>query len=329
MAIQLEDSFKRQFYYLRLSVTDVCNFKCTYCLPDGYVPPSKASSSFLGLDEIRRVTNAFALCGTTKVRITGGEPSMRKDFRDIIATVSDTPGIETVATTTNGYRLEKHVAEWQQAGLTHINVSVDSLNANMFRQITGQNKFMQVMAGIDRALEVGYRQIKVNTVLLKQFNLNELPTFLMWIKERPIQLRFIELMQTGEMDSLFDQQHVSGEVIRTQLVNLGWKRKARQSHDGPAQVFTHEDYAGEIGLIMPYEAGFCASCNRLRVSARGKLHLCLFGDQGVELRDLLQEDEQTTELIHRIDTQLQTKTSGHQLHLGNTGSTPHLASIGG
>ncbi|MDK2675796.1 GTP 3',8-cyclase MoaA [Vibrio vulnificus] len=329
MAQQFEDRFHRKFYYLRLSVTDVCNFKCTYCLPDGYQPSGQKNSSFLNLAEIRRVVKAFADCGTSKVRITGGEPSLRKDFTDIIHTVASTQGIKRVATTTNGYRMEKHIGEWKEAGLNQINVSVDSLDPRMFHQITGENKFHQVMSGIDRAFEVGFEQVKVNVVLMKDLNHNELPAFLHWIKHRPIQLRFIELMQTGEMDTLFQQHHVSGVAIRNHLIANGWLLKVKAANDGPAQVFVHPDYQGEIGLIMPYEKDFCASCNRLRVSAKGKLHLCLFGDRGVELRDLLQQDDQESDLIARIQSELQTKSVSHFLNEGQTGMTPHLASIGG
>ncbi|HAT8518622.1 TPA: GTP 3',8-cyclase MoaA [Vibrio vulnificus] len=329
VAQQFEDRFHRKFYYLRLSVTDVCNFKCTYCLPDGYQPSGQKNSSFLNLSEIRRVVKAFADCGTSKVRITGGEPSLRKDFTDIIHTVASTQGIKRVATTTNGYRMEKHIGEWKEAGLNQINVSVDSLDPRMFHQITGENKFHQVMSGIDRAFEEGFEQVKVNVVLMKDLNHNELPAFLHWIKHRPIQLRFIELMQTGEMDTLFQQHHVSGVAIRNHLIANGWLLKVKAANDGPAQVFVHPDYQGEIGLIMPYEKDFCASCNRLRVSAKGKLHLCLFGDRGVELRDLLQQDDQESDLIARIQSELQTKSVSHFLNEGQTGMTPHLASIGG
>ena len=329
MAQQFEDRFHRKFYYLRLSVTDVCNFKCTYCLPDGYKPSGQKNSSFLSVPEIKRIVRAFADCGTSKIRITGGEPSLRKDFTEIIDTVASTPGIQKVATTTNGYRMEKQVAQWREAGLTNINVSVDSLDSRMFHQITGENKFTEVMRGIDKAFEVGYEQIKVNVVLMKDLNSQELPSFLNWIKDKPIQLRFIELMQTGEMDDLFDKHHVSGIAIRNHLIANGWLLKVKAVNDGPAQVFVHPDYKGEIGLIMPYEKDFCESCNRLRVSATGKLHLCLFGDHGVELRDLLQEDEQEDALIARIQAELQTKSVSHFLHDGNSGMTPHLASIGG
>lgn len=245
MAKQFEDSFHRKFYYLRLSVTDVCNFKCTYCLPDGYKPEEK-KPSFLTIDEIRRVTSAFAECGTSKVRITGGEPSLRRDFTDIIHTVASQPGIEKVAMTTNGYRMAKHVQSWRDAGLTNINVSVDSLDPKMFHQITGENMFHQVMQGIDAAFDAGFEQVKINTVLLRDLNSLELPKFLEWIKTRPIQLRFIELMQTGEMDNLFTNHHVSGVSIRNHLIANGWLLKVKSENDGPAQVFCHPDYMGRL-----------------------------------------------------------------------------------
>ncbi|WED20894.1 GTP 3',8-cyclase MoaA [Vibrio sp. JC009] len=329
MAIQFEDNFQRKFYYLRLSVTDVCNFKCTYCLPDGYKPSGCKNSSFLSLPEITRIAKAFADCGTSKIRITGGEPTLRKDFTEIVHTIASTDGIKKVAMTTNGYRMATHVQEWRDAGLNNINVSLDSLDPRMFHQITGENKFGQVMAGIDKAFEVGYEQIKVNVVLMKDLNSGELPAFMNWIKDRPIQLRFIELMQTGEMDTFFEKHHKSGVSIQNMLIANGWVQKVKEASDGPAKVFMHPDYQGEIGLIMPYEKSFCNSCNRLRISSLGKLHKCLFGEHGVDLRDLLQADEQHDELIERIQYELQTKSAGHFLHDGQTGMTPHLASIGG
>ncbi|MDU3068708.1 MAG: GTP 3',8-cyclase MoaA [Escherichia coli] len=299
MASQLTDAFARKFYYLRLSITDVCNFRCTYCLPDGYKPSGVTNKGFLTVDEIRRVTRAFASLGTEKVRLTGGEPSLRRDFTDIIAAVRENDAIRQIAVTTNGYRLERDVANWRDAGLTGINVSVDSLDARQFHAITGQDKFNQVMAGIDAAFEAG------------------------------IQLRFIELMETGEGSELFRKHHISGQVLRDELLRRGWIHQLRQRSDGPAQVFCHPDYAGEIGLIMPYEKDFCATCNRLRVSSIGKLHLCLFGEGGVNLRDLLEDDTQQQALEARISAALREKKQTHFLHQNNTGITQNLSYIGG
>ncbi|MDN0087930.1 GTP 3',8-cyclase MoaA [Yersinia nurmii] len=327
MVPQLTDAFARKFYYLRLSITDVCNFRCTYCLPDGYQP--NGVKSFLTLDEIRRVSRAFAELGTEKIRLTGGEPSMRRDFTDIIAAIRENPAIRTLAVTTNGYRLARDVAEWRNAGLSAINISVDSLDPRQFHAITGQDKFHQVMQGIDKAFEVGFEKVKINAVLMRDVNDRSLKAFLDWIKPRPIQLRFIELMETGEGSELFRQHHVSGGVIRQQLLAQGWVQQERARSDGPAQVFRHPEYQGEVGLIMPYEKDFCASCNRLRVSAIGNLHLCLFGEQGIPLRDLLSGDLQQDELKERIQRALQTKKQTHFLHQGNSGITQNLSFIGG
>ncbi|MDR8525731.1 MULTISPECIES: GTP 3',8-cyclase MoaA [Shewanella] len=324
---QLQDNFGRRFHYLRMSVTDVCNFKCTYCLPDGYRPDGKPK--FLDLNEIENLVSAFSQVGTQKIRITGGEPSLRKDFTDIIRIVNDNDKINTIATTTNGYRLAKHAQEWYDAGLRRINISVDSLDPKMFYQITGENKFDEVMRGVDAALEAGFERVKINAVLLKGLNDKDLPRFLHWIKHTPIDLRFIELMETGLGHDYFKAHHLAGNDIKQQLEQAGWQFDIPAPDDGPAQNFSHQDYQGRIGLIMPYAKNFCASCNRLRVSAKGKLHLCLFTENGVDLRDLLQSSDQQAELIERLHGQLAQKKETHFLHDGITGVTQHLASIGG
>ncbi|WP_312154428.1 GTP 3',8-cyclase MoaA [Atlantibacter hermannii] len=329
MVSQLTDAFARKFFYLRLSITDVCNFRCTYCLPDGYKPAGHTNNSFLSVEEIRRVARAFANMGTEKVRLTGGEPSLRRDFVDIIAAIRENDAIRQIAVTTNGYRLARDVAAWRDAGLTAINVSVDSLDARQFHAITGQDKFHQVMEGIDAAFDAGFSKVKVNTVLMRDVNHHQLDTFLNWIQPRPIQLRFIELMETGEGSDLFRKHHISGMTLREELLKRGWIHQIRHRSDGPAQVFCHPDYAGEIGLIMPYEKDFCASCNRLRVSSLGKLHLCLFGEGGVDLRDLLADDNQQAALQDRIAGALHHKKQTHFLHQGNTGITQNLSYIGG
>ncbi|QIW16113.1 cyclic pyranopterin phosphate synthase [Pasteurellaceae bacterium RH1A] len=325
---QLIDRFQRQYVYLRLSITDVCNFRCNYCLPDGYQPPAH-KQTFLKPDEIQRLVSTFANLGTEKVRITGGEPTLRKDFLQIAHTIAQTPGIRQVALTTNGYRMEKDIALWREAGISNINVSVDSLDPRQFQLITGADKLQSILRGIDKAFEIGYQKIKVNAVLMKQYTAKGLDDFLKWIKDKPIQMRFIELMETGEMDSFFQTQHLSGQTIMQRLLNEGWVLQEKALSDGPAKVLSHPDYLGEIGLIMPYEKNFCASCNRLRVSALGKLHLCLFGEEGIDLRDLLQEPGQHFQLEARLKAALQGKREHHYLHIGDSGVRNNLASIGG
>lgn len=325
--LPLTDTYQRKFYYLRLSITDVCNFRCTYCLPNGY-QRNKDRASFLSVNELERVAKAFGQLGTTKIRLTGGEPSMRRDFSDIIAAIHQQPTIKQIAMTTNGYRLAKEASHWRAAGLGAVNVSLDSLDARQFHQITGQNKFSDVMAGIDACLEAGFPVVKINVVLMKHIT-QQLAAFLAWIKHRPLQLRFIELMETGEGSDYFAQHHLSGEKLRRQLLQQGWQLAQREPDAGPAQIFTHPDYQGQIGLIMPYDKNFCDSCNRLRVSAVGKLHLCLFGEQGIELRDLLQSEAQQASLQARIQSSLVQKKQTHFLHQGITGMASSLSYIGG
>lgn len=325
---RLVDAFQRQYYYLRLSITDVCNFRCSYCLPNGY-QPNPEKDKFLSLNEIRRVATAFAAMGTEKIRITGGEPTLRKDFLPIVETLAQLDGIKNIALTTNGYRMAKDVAEWKNAGISSINVSVDSLEPKMFHSITGENKFHEIMLGIDRAFDIGYQKVKVNAVLMRDLNDKEFDQFLAWVKHRPIQMRFIELMQTGEMDTFFDKYHLSGQILADKLVKKGWQLQQKALTDGPANVFRHPDYVGEIGLIMPYEKNFCASCNRLRVSAKGKLHLCLFGEEGIDLRHLLQSDDQQIQLQSYLFAALQGKREHHFLHQGDSGVRTNLSTIGG
>ncbi|MEI6897345.1 MAG: GTP 3',8-cyclase MoaA [Psychromonas sp.] len=324
---QLKDNFNRKFEYLRLSITDECNFKCNYCLPNGY--QRSHDNEFLSQQEVIYLVQAFVELGTKKVRITGGEPSLRKDFSAIIQSIATIKGIEKIATTTNGYRLKKDAQQWFDAGLDAINISIDSLDAKTFHLITGKNIFQKVMDGVQACISVGYKQVKINSVLLKGLNDIDLDVYINWIKNQPIQLRFIELMQTGDNGEFFDQYHRSGLWIKEKLLAQGWSQKETLSHDGPAQIFSHPDYQGEVGLIMPYSQDFCKSCNRLRVSSTGKLHLCLFGEQGIELRDLLKHSGQKELLKQRIILALEDKKETHYLQSGNTGITPHLASIGG
>lgn len=322
----LQDSFGRRFRYLRLSVTDVCNFRCNYCLPDGYQCSSDEQP--LSVDEIRHLVAAFARSGTKKVRITGGEPSVRSDLPEIIQAVRATPGIEEVVLTTNGYRLADRVQTWKDAGLDRINLSIDSLDPRQFHAITGHDRLQELLDGLEAARTAGFENTRINTVLLKQFNGDGLNTFLDWVRDTPLTLRFIELMRTGDNADFFARNHIRGEDIQTRLLNDGWQLQLRDASAGPAREFSHPDYAGRIGLIMPYSKDFCSSCNRLRISATGKLHLCLFGEQGHDLRHLLNPSESKTldAELHRL---MPLKKETHYLEQNNTGATTHFAMLGG
>lgn len=322
----LKDSFGRKFPYLRLSVTEVCNFRCTYCLPNGY---QKTGRDFLTLPEITRLVTAFAALGTHKIRLTGGEPTVRGDLIDIARAVSGTSGIRTVALTTNGYNLKENARAFHDAGINALNVSIDSLDAERFHAITGHDRLAQVLEGIEAARQAGFTNIKINSVLLKEVTDRTLPDFLAWIKREALSVRFIELMQTGENLAFFKQHHISAGIIVQQLLEYGFAPAPRKADAGPAQEFTHPDYAGKIGIIAPYSKDFCKSCNRLRVTSRGKLMLCLFGEGGYDLRPYLQHDDQREELMDAIASALHFKHETHYLQQGITGSTPHLATLGG
>lgn len=323
----LTDGHGRQFPYLRLSLTDVCNFRCSYCLPDGW--RRQDAGDEMSTAEIRRLVGAFAALGTRKVRLTGGEPTVRRDFIDVVRVVSATPGIASLALTTNGWRLRENAAAWRAAGIDSINVSLDSLDAARFHRITGQDRHDAVLAGIEACLDAGYRRVKVNTVLMRGVNDDEFPAFLEYVRERPLALRFIELMETTDRRAFFREHHLSAASIRERLLAEGWVPCARAADAGPAQEFAHTDYAGRVGLIAPYGKEFCAGCNRLRVSSRGDMHLCLFGGGGHTLRDLLSDDSGAEALRERIRALLAGKQAAHRLHEGLAGSTRHLAAIGG
>ncbi len=321
------DANGRSFQYLRLSITDVCNYRCSYCLPHGYV--EEAPRHFLDIHEIKNLVTGFAELGLWKVRLTGGEPTVRKDFARIAATVSSIPGIRKVATTTNGYQLAKHAQLWRDAGISAINVSIDSLDPDNFQRITGMDHLPQVLKGLDAAEAAGFDDIKINTVLLRDLNHLELDRFLAFIKHRPLSLRFIELMETGDNKAYFDRHHLNARYITERLIHNGWTPEERTIAAGPAQEFSHPDYVGKIGVIAPYAKDFCQTCNRLRVTARGDLRLCLFGDGGHNLRHLLQSADQKTELQRTVTSLLQQKASTHLLHFHKSGATKNLSALGG
>lgn len=322
----LMDRFARRFTYLRLSVTENCNFRCDYCLPDG--PDCTSRQAELTVPEIRRLVTAFAELGTRKVRITGGEPCLRKDLLEIIKTVKAVPGIEEVAITTNGYRLQRDLPAWREAGVDAINVSVDSLDPGTFHLVTGQNRLPAILEGIDQAIALGIPKVKINTVLLRGYNGGALPEFLEFIRQRRVSLRFIELMRTNDNVAYYQRHHISGQSIKDQLLNEAWSLCEKSKTAGPAQEFEHPDYQGKLGLIMPYSRDFCDDCNRLRVSSLGQLFLCLFTENHRDLRSYLQNDD-VAPLKAALQSLVLEKKATHALLDNTSGSTRHLAMIGG
>lgn len=322
----LQDTLGRRFHYLRLSITDACNYRCNYCLPNGY--QKTVCDLPLNLNEIETLVAAFAAMGTRKIRLTGGEPATRHDLPDIIRLCKQTPGIEEVVLTTNGYNLLAKAEQWKRAGLDGVNVSVDSLERETFRRITGHDHLERILAGLEKARSVGFTRLKTNAVLLRQFNWRQFDLFLDLVKTQPVTARFIELMQTGDNGLFFRENSVLGSELQTRLLADGWQEMQRGLLAGPAKEFRHPDYAGKLGLIMPYSKDFCSTCNRLRVSASGKIHLCLFASEGASLRDELRTGN-IIGVIRRTRLLLQEKLPSHQLQEGFTGATSTLSMLGG
>lgn len=322
----LTDGFARRLTYLRLSITDFCNFRCEYCLPNGY--QGKRPDDELSIPEIATLIRGFAQVGTKKVRITGGEPSIRRDVVEIIETIKQTDGIETIAMTSNGYKLGKHLANWHAAGLNQLNISMDSFDAATFRKMTGFDSLPQLLTDMDTLLQTTDIKLKINSVLMAETAFENLIDAIDYVKDRPVTYRFIEFMQTSDNSDLFFAQHAQSDIIIDYLLEHGWQPHERGSSDGPAVEYSHPDYLGRIGMIAPYAAHFCDTCNRLRVSSQGKVHLCLFDQGNYDIRQHLQSND-VQGLVDALHSFMPIKPEHHHLHDANSGIMHNLSIIGG
>ena len=327
----LKDSFGRTFPYIRLSITDVCNFKCGYCLPNGYQVDKSDNRKFLHLEEIRRLARVFSKLGVQKIRLTGGEPTVRKDFFEIIKILKNDAGIEKVVITTNGYHLDKKAKMLVDSGLSGVNISIDSLDRNTFKTITGHDRLPEILRGIQSLQALNFNNIKVNAVLLNNVNASEkdFNTWSSFIKENKIDFRYIELMRTGDNLDYFNKYHVSSKVFKEYLDKNNWIYQTFGKDAGPSLNYINPEYKGKFGIIAPYSKDFCKTCNRLRITSRGDLRLCLFGNTGISVRHLLQKDDQIEELQDLILGQMKFKKESHYLELGETGLTKNLSTTGG
>ena len=327
----LRDEFGRTFPYIRLSITDVCNFKCGYCLPNGYQIDKSDNRKFLHLEEIKRLAKVFSKLGVSKIRLTGGEPTVRKDFFDIIKILKNEAGIKKVVITTNGYHLDRKAKMLVECGLNGINISIDSLDRNIFKNITGHDRLPEILNGIKNLQDLYFENIKINAVLLNGINSSD-KDFENWaefIKENKVSLRYIELMQTGDNLDYFKKYHVSSKIFKEYLNKNNWIYQTLGKDAGPSLNYINPEYKGKFGIIAPYSKDFCRSCNRLRITSRGDLRLCLFGNTGISIRHLLQKDDQIDELQDLIMGQMRFKKESHYLELGETGLTKNLSTTGG
>jgi len=285
----------------------------------------------MSAEEILRLTKALSELGVSKIRLTGGEPTVRKDFFDILKNMKQNSNIPKVTMTTNGYQLDKIAQQLHEAGLDGINISIDSLNREMFKKLTGHDRLPEILTGIKILQKLNFKSIKVNAVLLKGINntYEDFELFGNFIKENNIDFRFIELMQTGDNLDYFEKNHVSTKIFKDYLKKNNWIYQTHGKDAGPSINFIHPEYKGKFGIIAPYSKDFCKTCNRLRITSRGDLRLCLFGNTGISIRHLLQNDNQKEELVDLIMKQLHLKKESHYLELGDTGITPNLSSTGG
>ena len=327
----LKDSFGRTFPYIRLSISDVCNFKCGYCLPNGYQVDKSDNRKFLHLNEIKRLAKCFSKLGVNKIRITGGEPTVRKDFFDIIKVLKNEAGIKKVVITTNGYHLDEKAKMLVDSGLNGINISIDSLDRSTFKNVTGHDRLPEILKGIKILQDLNFNNIKINAVLLNGINASE-KDFESWaefIKKNKVDFRFIELMQTGDNLDYFNKYHVSSKIFKEYLNKNNWIYQTLGKDAGPSLNYINPEFKGKFGIIAPYSKDFCRTCNRLRITSRGDLRLCLFGNTGISIRHLLQKDDQTEELQDLIMGQMKFKKESHYLELGETGLTKNLSTTGG
>ncbi len=327
----LKDSFGRKFPYIRLSISDVCNFKCGYCLPNGYQVDKNDRTKFLHLNEIKRLAKCFSELGVKKIRVTGGEPTVRKDFFDIVKVLKFESGIQNVSITTNGYKLDKKAEQLVNSGLTGINISIDSLDREIFKDITGHDRLPEILHGIENLQNIGFENIKINAVLLNGINssIKDFNNWASYIEKNKVDFRYIELMRTGDNLDYFNKYHVSSKIFKEYLKENKWIYQTFGKDAGPSVNYINPKYKGKFGIIAPYSKDFCKSCNRLRITSRGDLRLCLFGNTGINLRHLLQKDDQLNELKDLIMKQMQFKKESHYLELGDTGSTTNLSKTGG
>jgi cyclic pyranopterin phosphate synthase len=284
----MDESAPREINYLRLSVTDRCNLRCVYCtywqdwqkLPPGEI---------LSYEELLRLAAIAARLGLRKVRVTGGEPLVRRGVVDFLHGLHRTPGIEEVCLTTNGVLLRELAPALYAAGLRHLNVSLDTLRRERYREITGRDQLGEVLAGLEQAVTLGFGPVKINCVVMAGINDDELLDLALLAREHPYQIRFIELMPTVSPRQ-WQQNYFPMAEVRRRLGGLGAMAALdRRATDGPAQIFRLPGFQGELGFITPMSAHHCRTCNRLRLTAAGALRACLFGDAEIDLKTALRQ----------------------------------------
>lgn len=283
----LVDKFNRRIEYLRMSVTSRCNLSCSYCVPAGKLSDN-AGCDMLSFRDLLFIADVFARLGVRKVRVTGGEPLVRKGIEKFIAQLAETPGVERVALTTNGVILAQMARRLKSAGLKAINVSLDTFDREKYAKVTGRDGLADVLAGLDAAIDVGIESVKLNVVVMKGVNDDELAKFAEYTMRNKIQVRFIEFMPHTQ-GAWNAGQYMPVDDVKKRIEALGALTPcSREQWGGPAQIYRLAGAQGEIGFISAVSRHFCWDCNRLRITADGKLLTCLFEGAAMDLRSLLE-----------------------------------------
>lgn len=312
----LIDPFGRRVHYLRLSVTDRCDFRCRYCMAEDmtFLPRSQV----LSLEELTTIARVFRHLGGDKLRVTGGEPLIRRDVLRLFQNLGEL-GFTDLSLTTNGARLAELARPLVEAGVHRVNISLDSLRPERFRDITRTGDLRTVLAGIAAARQAGFQRIKLNTVIMRHFNLDELVPLTRFALDHGLDISFIEEMPLGNIDGhVRRDEFVSSAELRERLSHVFALSSIAESSGGPARYWAVRDYPSRVGFISPHSHNFCASCNRVRVSADGRILLCLGNEHSADLRSVLRNappDQQDSALAEALVVALKLKPERHYFDL--------------
>jgi GTP 3',8-cyclase len=328
--LSLIDGFSRPITYLRVSVTDKCNLRCIYCMPEGGLP-WLSRDDILTYEEIVQIVRAAASVGVRTIRLTGGEPLVRRNLERLVARIASIRGIDDIALSTNGLLLEAALPALAAAGLRRLNLSLDTLRPERFKAIARRAGLDAVLRSIDAAIANGLTPVKINCVVMRGKNDDELEDFARLTLERPVFVRFIELMPVSENLELQREAFVGSDEILERISAIGELHPAIGPRgNGPARYFAFSGGAGAIGVISPLSHDYCERCNRVRLTADGHLRLCLFGDQALDLRSPLRSGATPEQIASLLRSAMLIKPERHHLRLGESSSRMRAFSeIGG
>ncbi|MEO9170089.1 MAG: GTP 3',8-cyclase MoaA [Candidatus Baltobacteraceae bacterium] len=326
----LADSFNRPITYLRVSVTDKCNLRCVYCMPESGLPWLHRNE-LLSYEEIVDIVRAAASTGVGSIRLTGGEPLVRRDLHRLVEGIAAIDGIEDISLSTNALLLEEQLEDLVRAGLKRVNVSLDTLRPDRFEAIARRPGLDRVLRGIDAAIDAGLAPIKLNCVVMRGQNDDELKAFAELTKTRELFVRFIEVMPVHENLELQRDAYISSDEILERLGSVGELDAVDgPPGNGPARYFSYPGARGAVGVISPLSHDYCERCNRVRLTADGRLRLCLFGEAHIDLRTPLRAGASTEEIAEIFRSSMTIKPERHHLKLGEASSRMRAFSeIGG